>query len=243
MGRPPLRFARPHPDADDPRMTTETSPPSDPIIRIDGLVHRPEAERGRLAVGSWEVPDGARALVRGPSGSGKSTLLGILAGLIRPDGGAIRVAGVRLADLGEGPRDAWRARTIGFVFQTLHLIEAISVADNLRLARRLARLSPDDGLVSSLLDGLGLAREAGAKPATLSHGQAQRAAIARALVTRPRLLLADEPTSALDDANAGAVAELLERHAREAGATLVVASHDGRIAGRFETTLDLGATA
>lgn len=219
-----------------------TSTSDIPAIRIDGLRHSYGTETV-LDLAAWLVPEAGRALVRGPSGSGKSTLLALLAGLLRPIAGTVEVAGTRPDTLGEAARDSWRGRTVGIVFQTLHLIDALTVADNLRLARRLAQLSDDDALVDSLLRRLGLAGRGDDKPRRLSHGQAQRAAIARALITEPRLLLADEPTSALDDGNTETVIGLLEQQAAESGSALVIASHDGRITSRFDNVLTLGGGA
>ena len=150
----------------------------------------------------------------GPSGCGKSTLLHLIAGLIRPSRGQIAVGrpGPGGASAG-GPRRL-RGKRIGIVLQSLHLIGALSVRDNLRLARSLARLPAAPERIDGLLAELGLARLASARPRQLSQGERQRLAIARAVVNRPSLILADEPTSALDDANCAAVLELLQSQAR-----------------------------
>jgi putative ABC transport system ATP-binding protein len=136
-------------------------------------------------------------------------------------------------------RDRLRGQALGIVFQHLHLIGAVSVLDNLRLARRMAGLAPDDTHLRGLLAALGLADKAARRPRGLSFGEAQRVAIARALANRPRLLLADEPTAALDDDNCARVAELLLAQAAAAGASLLVATHDRRLAGHFEERLEL----
>lgn len=194
-----------------------------------------------LALEHWSVPAGGRALVLGPSGSGKTTLLQLLAGLALPSAGRILIAGRDLAAMSEGERDVFRGRTIGFVFQTLHLVRALSVLDNLRLATFLTGTERSREELEALLQAVGLAARAGARPADLSQGEAQRVAIARALVNRPRLILADEPTSALDDRNARAVIELLLARAEEAGAALVAATHDARLLPWFEQRLELGS--
>ena len=165
----------------------------------------------------------------GPSGCGKSTVLHILAGLIVPTQGSVTVAGSDLRALSEGERDRWRGRTVGLVPQRLHLVGALDVRDNLRLAQTLPGLPLDDTRITALLEAVGVADLAHRFPRELSQGQAQRVAIARAVANRPALLLADEPTANLDDAHAARALELLRAQAVEAGATLVVASHDYRV--------------
>ncbi len=136
-------------------------------------------------------------------------------------------------------RDAFRAKHVGLVLQTLHLIPVISVRENLRLAQRLAGNAPDDARIDAVLEGLGVGELAPRKARSLSVGEAQRVAIARAAVNRPPLILADEPTSALDDANCAKAIELLLAQARACGATLVVATHDHRIRAHFTRELAL----
>jgi putative ABC transport system ATP-binding protein len=176
-----------------------------------------------------------------PSGSGKSTLLHLIAGLLRPSRGRVLVAGQDLAALTSAQLDAFRGRMIGIVLQRLHLIPALTVRDNLRLARTLARLPQDAARINGLIADLGLGALAGARPARLSRGEAQRVAIARAVINRPTLILADEPTSALDDANCKAVLALLRAQAEAASATLVIATHDGRLKPHFGHRLELPA--
>jgi putative ABC transport system ATP-binding protein len=182
-----------------------------------------------VAVATWRANAGDPWLLAGPSGSGKSTLLHILAGLLVPTQGSVVVAGTDLRSLAEGVRDRWRGRTVGLVPQRLHLIGAVTVLDNLRLAQTLAGLPADEARIGALLEAVGVAELAHRFPRELSQGQAQRVAIARAVVNRPALLLADEPTANLDDARAAQALELLRVQAIEVGATLVVASHDSRV--------------
>jgi len=191
-----------------------------------------------LDVPEWEVAKGEAALVIGPSGSGKSTLLSAISGLLKPTTGRISVAGQDVPALAPAARDAYRARHIGLVLQTLHLIGVLTVRDNLRLAQRLAGLG-DDRRIDEALASLGLAALAQRKARDLSVGEAQRVAIARAVVNRPQLILADEPTSALDDANCAKAIGLLVEQAAACGATLVVATHDQRIRDRFPARLEL----
>lgn len=194
-----------------------------------------------LQLESFSAAQGEHWLVLGPSGSGKSTLLHILAGLLRPQSGEITVAGERLERMAESGLDRWRGRTVGIVPQRLHLIASLNLQDNLLLAQYAARLPQRIERVREVLGRIGLAERAAAYPHELSHGQAQRAAVARAVVNRPRVLLADEPTSNLDDANCEQALDLLEGEARECGATLVIATHDRRARERFGLQLVLGA--
>ncbi len=182
-----------------------------------------------VSVPDWRADAGEAWLLAGPSGCGKSTVLHILAGLIVPAQGTVVVAGTDVRALSEGARDRWRGRTIGLVPQRLHLVGALDVRDNLRLAQSLPGLPPDDARITALLEAVGVADLAHRYPRELSQGQAQRVAVARAVVNRPALLLADEPTANLDDAHAAQALELLRAQAIEAGATLVVASHDQRV--------------
>ncbi len=182
-----------------------------------------------VAMKQWRAESAEHWLLAGPSGSGKSTLLNVLAGLATATEGRVNVAGTDLGTLSGTARDRWRGRTVGIVPQRLHLIGALDVADNLRLAQRLAGLPVDEARVQALLEAVQLANLARRFPRALSQGEAQRVAIARAVVNRPALLLADEPTANLDDLHAASALELLRTQALEAGATLVVASHDARV--------------
>jgi putative ABC transport system ATP-binding protein len=192
-----------------------------------------------LSIATWDVPKGESSLVIGPSGSGKSTLIGAISGLLTPTSGTVKVAGEEVTRLSPMKRDAFRARHIGLVPQTLHLISVLDVRGNLRLARRLAGLAPDEAWLEACLATLDIARLAGHKAADLSVGEAQRVAIARAVVAKPQLILADEPTSALDDANCERALNLLLDQAAACGATLVIATHDQRIRNRFPRRLEL----
>jgi putative ABC transport system ATP-binding protein len=185
------------------------------------------------------VAQGERWLVLGASGSGKSTLLHALAGLIQPAEGEIEVAGENVRRLEGGRLDRWRGTTVGIVLQALHLVKHLSVRDNLRLAQYLARVPQDDARINDTLAALGVAAKAGRRPTELSQGEQQRVAIARAVVNRPKLILADEPTANLDDAAAARVVDLLSEQAARHGATLVVATHDARVKGKFRERLEL----
>ena len=192
-----------------------------------------------LRVDAWQAAAGEHWLLAGPSGSGKSTLLHILSGLTTPSAGEVVVAGADLRTLGGSALDRWRGRTVGLVPQRLHLVGALSVRDNLRLAQFLATLPDEPPRVRELLDAMQVADLAHRYPRELSQGEAQRVAIARAVVNRPALLLADEPTANLDDAHAAAALELLRAQAIAVNATLVVASHDARVRPLLPHTLAL----
>lgn len=180
-------------------------------------------------------------LLLGASGSGKTTLLSVLAGLLKPDAGQVLIDGVDLYTLSHRERDRLRGQVFGFVFQTLHLIPYLSVRQNVALASVMAGLPVDGVRVDQLLSRLGLADKAHRKPASLSQGEAQRAAIARAVLNRPKLLVADEPSSALDDTNTKIVIDLLMEQARDTGAALLIATHDNRLVSQFAKTMILGA--
>jgi putative ABC transport system ATP-binding protein len=198
------------------------------MFSLDGIEHRYGAATV-LRVDTWSAGAGEHWLLAGASGSGKTTLLHVLAGLTTPTLGTVIVSGTDLGTLSGAARDRWRGRTVGIVPQRLHLVGALDVRDNLRVAQYLAGLPDDPARVRDLLDSVGVADLARRFPRELSQGQAQRVAIARAVVNRPALVLADEPTANLDDAHAARALELLRTQALANGAVLVVASHDARV--------------
>lgn len=181
-----------------------------------------------------DVPQGGVLLLRGASGSGKSTWLALAAGLLAPASGDIRVAGQSLPGLGKVAGDAWRARTIGFLPQKLHLSSALDVHANLAMAQWAAGQRQDDARIAQALAALGVAGLARRKPAQLSGGQAQRVALARAVLMQPKVILADEPTASLDDDAAAQAVQLLQATAGREGATLVIATHDSRVAASLD---------
>ena len=198
------------------------------MFELSGVLHRYGAVTA-VEVPEWRAAAGDAWLLAGQSGSGKSTVLHILAGLTRPTVGSVTVNGTDIAALSESARDRWRGRNVGLVPQRLHLVGALDVRDNLRLAQTLAGLRVDDDRITALLQAVGVIELSRRLPSQLSQGQAQRVAIARSVINRPALVLADEPTANLDDAHAAQALELLRGQAIEARATLVVASHDARV--------------
>jgi putative ABC transport system ATP-binding protein len=177
-----------------------------------------------------DVAQGRVLLLTGPSGCGKSTWLALVAGLITPSEGTLTVADQTLAQLSGVTTDAWRARTIGFLPQKLHLSAALTVAQNLAMAQWAAGQPEDLGRIAATLAALGVADLGRRKPAQLSGGQAQRVALARAVLLRPKIILADEPTASLDDEAAASAIDVLVQTAQQQGATLVIATHDARVA-------------
>lgn len=192
----------------------------------------------------FQFPDlhcdaGGALLITGRSGKGKTTLLHLLGGLMAPTHGSIRIGETELSALRGPALDHFRGRRIGIVFQQPHFVESISVLDNVLLAAAMSGGKVGAKEARTLLDQLGIADQAGKKPARLSQGQRQRANIARALLNRPALLLADEPTSSLDDENTAAAAGLLRELARQYDTALIIVTHDGRLKGAFERQIEL----
>lgn len=177
----------------------------------------------------------------GPSGSGKSTLLNVLGLLDRPDGGHYLLDDIDTAGLGESQLATLRSQSIGFVFQSFHLIPRLCARENIELPLMLAGMHPIERQerVASLLAELGLTNRADHKPSELSGGQRQRVAIGRAMAMSPRLLLADEPTGNLDSHSGDEVIRLLERLNREQGITLVIVTHDPRLGARARRQIQM----
>jgi putative ABC transport system ATP-binding protein len=175
--------------------------------------------------------------ILGASGSGKSTLLGLLAGLDDPSGGEVRLCGQSLAGVGEDARAALRAGRVGFVFQSFQLLPTLTARENVLLPLELTG-SPDAELKANrAIERVGLKPRAGHYPRQLSGGEQQRVAIARAYAPSPRVLFADEPTGNLDRATAQQILELLFDLRAEAGAALVLVTHDARLAERCDRRL------
>jgi putative ABC transport system ATP-binding protein len=182
-----------------------------------------------LSFSDSDVPQGATLLLRGDSGAGKSTWMALVAGLLTPTAGEVVVAGQALSQLSRAARDGWRARTLGFLPQKLHLSEALSVEHNLALAFYAAGLAEDPDAIQRALNQLGVGELARRRPSQLSGGQAQRVALARSILLKPQVILADEPTASLDDPAALTGLRLLETCAFQCNATLVIATHDRRV--------------
>ncbi|MFZ4875826.1 ABC transporter ATP-binding protein [Janthinobacterium sp. Mn2066] len=201
------------------------------MLHLASLSYRygPPPAQAVLAVDAFHLPAGQHGLLLGPSGSGKSTLLHLLAGILTPQGGKLEVAGMELSQLTPRQRDGWRGRAIGLLPQQLALVASLSVLENVLLPAYASGQRPNPGHAAGLLDSLGLGDKLDAYPHQLSGGQRQRVAIARAVAMRPKLILADEPTANLDDEACAAVVRLLASQAEQAGASLLIASHDARV--------------
>ncbi|MFD0146104.1 MULTISPECIES: ABC transporter ATP-binding protein [unclassified Streptomyces] len=202
-----------------------------PLLRASGL-DKAYGPTPALSGAEFAIRAGEVVAVMGPSGSGKSTLLHCLAGIVRPDAGTIAYDGRDLTTMSDGERSALRRTDFGFVFQFGQLVPELTCAENVALPLRLngERRKHAESRAREWLDRLEIGDIAGKRPGEISGGQGQRVAVARSLVTAPRVLFADEPTGALDSLNGERVMELLTDAARDTGAAVVLVTHEARVA-------------
>ena len=192
-----------------------------------------------IDVPAFALEERAQVALRGESGLGKTTLLHLIAGILRADGGSIRLAGRELTGLSEEQRDRVRAGNVGYIFQTFNLLPAFTVLENVLFGMAFGA-GCDRGRAEVLLKRVGLGEKLEHRPRQLSTGQQQRVAVARALAGRPKLVLADEPTGNLDAANGREALRLIRETCAENGAALLLVSHDREVLGGFERVVELG---
>ena len=212
------------------------------MIDIESLIFHYASGEFRLEIPEFTVARGEKMAVIGPSGSGKTTLLNLIAGIITPSNGAIRVGDVKVDALSDANRRDFRITSIGFVFQDFELLDYLTVFDNIIHPYRITgALSLDDSAkkrAAGLAEDMGIGDKLRRKPNDLSQGEKQRAAICRALLTRPQVILADEATGNLDPDNKTLILDLLFRAVEEHEATLLAVTHDHELLKRFDRVLD-----
>lgn len=217
------------------------------MIQVNHLDFAYATDGFRLRVDDLEVADGERVAWSGPSGSGKTTLLNLVAGILLPHSGAIVTGGVDVTRLSDAARRDFRIKSIGLVFQEFELLDYLTLLDNVLLAYRINRslrlTTSVRERAASLLSDVGLDALANRFPDQLSHGQRQRIAVCRALLTAPQLVLADEPTANLDDDNKRRVLDILDAHTRQHATTLVVVTHDREVMDRLDRNVDVAGFA
>jgi putative ABC transport system ATP-binding protein len=213
-----------------------------PLLEISNLKKSYAAPDGGthvvVDVPAFQLDAQAQVALSGESGSGKTTFLNLIAGILAPDGGSIKLNGQELAGLPESARDRIRATTIGYIFQTFNLLQGYTTLENVLLGMSFGP-GADREFAKSLLRRVGLDAKLNHLPRQLSTGQQQRVAVARALANRPKLVLADEPTGNLDHVNARESLQLIREACRENSAALLLVSHDREVLGQFETVQEL----
>ena len=218
--------------------------PGNTLLRAERLSKQVNSPDGVLTIldgVSLDIYPGESVAIVGPSGSGKSTLLGLLAGLDVPSTGAVWLDGEAFSALDEDARALRRAREIGFVFQSFHLLPGLTALENVMLPLELGEGADAEETAREVLAAVGLANRANYYPQKLSGGEQQRVAIARAYATRPALLFADEPTGNLDAGTGRVIVDLLFKLNAERRTTLVLVTHDAELAARCDRVLPLHA--
>ena len=211
-------------------------------LEIESLVksyRSPEGDRSVVVdVPAFSLDEGQHMALAGSSGSGKTTLLNLIAGILQADSGTIRISGEEMTNRGESGRDALRAKTIGYIFQTFNLLQGYTALENVALGMMFGK-GKDLDYAQHLLERVGMQERMHYRPNALSVGQQQRVAVARALANKPSLVLADEPTGNLDHERAHEALDLIREICSEENAALLLVSHDRAILDRFEHMRDL----
>lgn len=192
-----------------------------------------------LDVPQFQLDAGEQVVLVGESGGGKTTLLHCIAGILAPDSGKITIDAIEMTKLSEAGRDRVRAAKLGYVFQTFNLLAGFTALENVRLGMTFASGKHDVGRATELLDRVGLSDRLHHKPASLSVGQQQRVAVARALANRPRLLLADEPTANIDPGNQQVIIDLIRECCREENIALLMVTHSTQVSEQFQRVVSL----
>ncbi|MCV6590856.1 MAG: ATP-binding cassette domain-containing protein [Marinobacterium sp.] len=219
-----------------------TTPDYSPVVQATGLTKWFDSHSGRLSLFSeleLTIQRGESVAIIGPSGSGKSTLLSLLAGLDSPSHGDVMIAGQALAQLDDSQRAALRSQHLSFIFQAFHLLPELNALENVMLPLEIRGQQNAEATARQWLDNVGLAERHSHYPPMLSGGEQQRVAIARAFATEPTLLFADEPTGNLDQSTGDAIVEQLFTLNREYSTTLILITHDSRLAARCGRVLQL----
>ena len=216
----------------------------DAVLKVESLTRQVSSPEGTLAIVhdvEFEIGSGETVAIIGPSGAGKSTLLALLAGLDMPTSGRVWLAGQDLTTLSEDGRARLRAERVGFVFQSFHLLPALTALENVLLPLELARRPDARALARAALEQVGLGARLGHYPRQLSGGEQQRVALARAFVTEPAVLFADEPTGNLDSATGARIIDLLFDLNARSKTTLVLVTHESALAARCGRVLRMEA--
>lgn len=212
-----------------------------PLLTIKNLkksfVDPAGGRKNVLDIPNLEVEPGQELAIKGISGSGKTTFLNVISGILKPDSGAVEISGISISELNEAKRDKFRAKNIGYIFQTFNLLQGFSALENVCLGSYLSGKTNKARSIE-LLKKVGLADRLHYKPSALSTGQQQRVAVARALVNNPPLVIADEPTGNLDPDSALNALSIIRNQCRDEGAALLLVSHDSRILDLFSENLD-----
>ena len=208
------------------------------MLRLEGVKKSYEEPSGKrlsiLDIDSYELAEGEQAVMIGRSGGGKTTLLHVIAGIAQADAGKIEIDGLDIMRLFEAGRDRFRAEKIGYVFQTFNLLRGFTAVENVLLGMTFAKGKKDTRRAQKLLERVGLSHRLHHKPNSLSVGEQQRVAVARALANRPRLILADEPTANVDPSNQQQVIDLIRGTCDEENVALLMVTHAMEVADQFE---------